>query len=200
MDRETTETLTGCMRNRNLTRSIHESAGSAPIGLADSLDHRSAKRAPGDGAFPSAAKSPRRHSSGAGGLRNSPSCFYWLRTVLGLLPPPSALLGASRWGPSRRRPGRAAATSCAPDPLARSVNQFGGSLASECSALLDATIPFPSPHQFKGACNLLLTICRIPETNVGVRKKVPNIVWRFAADGTSPDAFAKDDRLSFELG
>jgi hypothetical protein len=58
---------------------------------------------PGGGAFPSDAKTPRRQSSGIGGLRNSPSFTYGLRTVLGLLPSPSIRLGASRWGPLRRR-------------------------------------------------------------------------------------------------
>jgi hypothetical protein len=65
---------------------------------------------PGGGAFPSDAKTLRRQFSGVGGLRNSPSCFDGLRSVLGLLPPPSIRLGASRWGSLAPPPGDAPLT------------------------------------------------------------------------------------------
>ena len=60
---------------------------------------------PDGGAFPSDAKIPRLTTSGVGGLRNSPFLHLRARTVLGLLPPPAARLGASRWGPLAPPPG-----------------------------------------------------------------------------------------------
>ncbi len=58
--------------------------------------------------------SPRLRSSGVGGLRNSPFLHLRARTVLGLLPPPSARLGASRWGPLAPPPGSAPRTARRP--------------------------------------------------------------------------------------
>jgi hypothetical protein len=79
--------------------------------------HRRGERKSGSGLnFASQAKfgpdpdfslSPRLTTSGVGGLRNSPFLHLRARTVLGLLPPPSARLGASRWGPLAPPPGAA---------------------------------------------------------------------------------------------
>jgi hypothetical protein len=64
-----------------------------------------AARSPAAAPFPSDAKTPRRPTSGVGGLRNSPFLHLRARTVLGLLPPSSVRLGASPWGPLAPPPG-----------------------------------------------------------------------------------------------
>ena len=83
---------------------------------------------------------------GVGGLRNSPFLHLRARAVLGLLPPLSVRLGASRWGPPCAAAGRLAAI------VHFVVNQYTLGTANDATAYYSLAIVKVGTTLLEGTC------------------------------------------------